>query len=102
MRRKTHGLRGLTPTKKQRDGERICHSWFRTASLSGEPADLFHFAAPSLSASVVPLSLEPGQHLGRVHPGPYDLECDRPAHRLRLLGHPHAAHAAFAKPLQEL
>jgi hypothetical protein len=50
----------------------------------------------------LPFGLKPGQHLLGVHAGLDDLERDRPAHRIGLFGHPHAAHAAFAKPLEKL
>ena len=50
----------------------------------------------------LPLGLEAGDHLPRVHAGLDDLERDRPLERLGLLGHEHHAHAAFADLLQQL
>ena len=50
----------------------------------------------------LPLGLEAGDHLPRVHAGLDDLERDRPLDRLGLLGHEHDAHAAFADLLQQL
>ena len=50
----------------------------------------------------LPLGLEAGDHLPRVHPRLDDLERDRPLNRLGLLGHEHDAHAAFADLLQQL
>ncbi|HVK17369.1 MAG TPA: protein kinase, partial [Fimbriiglobus sp.] len=50
----------------------------------------------------LPLGLEPGQHLPRVHAGLDQLECDQPLDRLGLLRHPDAAHAALADRLDQL
>ena len=50
----------------------------------------------------LPLGLEAGDHLPRVHARLDDLERDRPLDRLGLLGHEHDAHAAFADLLQQL
>jgi hypothetical protein len=44
----------------------------------------------------LPLRLEPGEDLPRVHPRLDDLERDPPPDRLGLLGHPDRPHAAFA------
>ena len=48
----------------------------------------------------LPLGLEAGDHLPRVHARLDDLERDRPLDRLGLLGHEDHAHAAFADLLQ--
>ena len=56
----------------------------------------------SIIASGLPLGLEAGDHLPRVHARLDDLERDRPLDRLGLLGHEHDAHAAFADLLQQL
>ena len=50
----------------------------------------------------LPLGLEAGDHLPRVHARLDDLERDRPLDRLGLLGHEHDAHAPFADLLQQL
>ena len=50
----------------------------------------------------LPLGLEAGDHLPRVHARLDDLERDRPLDRLGLLGHEDDAHAAFADLLQQL
>ena len=50
----------------------------------------------------LPLGLEAGDHLPRVHARLDDLERHRPLNRLGLLGHEDDAHAAFADLLQEL
>src|SRR5207245_5806147 len=50
----------------------------------------------------LPLRLEPGDDLPRVHAGFDDLECDLALDGVRLLGHEYGAHAAFADLLQEL
>ena len=50
----------------------------------------------------LPLRLEAGQHRPRVHPRLDDLDRDGPLHRLGLLGHEDAAHAAFADLLDQL
>ena len=50
----------------------------------------------------LPLRLEAGDDLPAVHARLDDLEGDLALHRLRLLGHPDYAHAAFANLLQEL
>ena len=50
----------------------------------------------------LPLGLEAGDHLPRVHPRLDDLQRDGPLDRLGLLGHEHDAHAAFADLLQQL
>ena len=50
----------------------------------------------------LPLGLEAGDHLPRVHARLDDLERDRALDRLGLLGHEHHAHAAFADLLQQL
>ena len=49
----------------------------------------------------LPLGLEPGDDLFGVHPQLDDLEGDLAPHRLVLLRHPHAAHAALADELQK-
>ena len=50
----------------------------------------------------LPLGLEAGDHLARVHAGLDDLQGDQAPDRLGLLGHVDRAHAAFADLLQEL
>jgi hypothetical protein len=50
----------------------------------------------------LPLRLEPGEDLGRVHAGLDDLEGDGAANRFRLLGHEDDAHAPLANPLEQL
>ena len=50
----------------------------------------------------LPLGLEAGDHLPRVHARLDDLERDGPLDRLGLLGHEDDAHAAFADLLQQL
>ena len=50
----------------------------------------------------LPLGLEPGQHLLRVHPRLDDLERDEPLDRLGLLGQLDHAHAPLADLLDEL
>jgi hypothetical protein len=50
----------------------------------------------------LPLGLEAGDHLPRVHSGLDELERDQPLDRLLLLGHPDRAHAPFADVLQQL
>ena len=50
----------------------------------------------------LPLGLEPGDHLPRVHARLDDLERDPALDRLRLLGHVDHAHAAFADLLEQL
>ena len=50
----------------------------------------------------LPLGLEAGDHLPRVHARLDDLQRDRPLDRLGLLGHEDDAHAAFADLLQQL
>ena len=50
----------------------------------------------------LPLGLESGDDLGRVHAGLDDRESDAAPHRLLLLGHVDDAHAALADLLQEL
>ena len=50
----------------------------------------------------LPLGLEAGDHLLRIHAGLDDLESDLPAHGLRLLGQVDDAHAPLADHLQEL
>ncbi len=50
----------------------------------------------------LPLGLEAGNHLARVHAGLEHLEGDLAAHRLRLLGHEDDAEAALADLLQQL
>ena len=50
----------------------------------------------------LPLGLEPGDHLPRVHPRLDHLQGDPPADRLGLLGHEHHAHPALADLLQQL
>jgi hypothetical protein len=49
----------------------------------------------------LPLGLEAGNHLARVHAGLDNLERDLAMHWLRLLGHVDRAHAAFADLLQK-
>ena len=50
----------------------------------------------------LPLGLEAGDHLPRVHPRLDDFQRDGPPNRPRLLGHEDDAHAAFADLLQQL
>jgi hypothetical protein len=50
----------------------------------------------------LPLGLEAGDNLARVHAGLDHFEGDLPLDRVRLLGHPDHTHAAFADLLQEL
>ena len=50
----------------------------------------------------LPLGLEAGDHLPRVHARLDDLQRDGPLERLGLLGHEDDAHAAFADLLQQL
>ena len=50
----------------------------------------------------LPLGLEAGDHLPRVHARLDDLQRHRPLDRLGLLGHEDHAHAAFADLLQQL
>ena len=50
----------------------------------------------------LPLGLEPGDHLPRVHARLDDLQRHAPLDRLVLLGHEDDAHAAFADLLQQL
>ena len=50
----------------------------------------------------LPLGLEAGDDLPRVHARLDDLQRDGPLDRLGLLGHEHDAHAAFADLLQQL
>jgi len=48
------------------------------------------------------LGLEARQHVARIHAGFDEFESDLAPHRLGLLGHPHAAHAALADLLEQL
>ena len=50
----------------------------------------------------LPLRLEAGDDLARVHAELDDLEGHAPLDRLALLGHPHGAEAAFAELLEKL
>jgi hypothetical protein len=50
----------------------------------------------------LPLGFEARNDLPRIHPRFDDLERDRAPHRLRLLGHKHDTHAAFADLLMQL
>jgi hypothetical protein len=49
----------------------------------------------------LPLRLEARNDLRRIHACFDDLERDLPVNRLRLLGEPNVAHAAFANPLKK-
>ena len=56
----------------------------------------------SIRRQRLPLGLEAGDHLRRVHAGLDDLEGDHAADGLLLLGHVDHAHAALADLLQQL
>jgi hypothetical protein len=88
----------------------ICDVRFQICILQSEICNRLRHAAVKHLGDVgmvhegerLPLGLEAGQDGARIHAGLDELDGDEAFDRLGLLGHPDAAHAAFADLLDEL